>query len=329
MKRRLLCITGSVAFALATVGTTFAQDTQTTTTTTQTTQTVQNADGTSTVIQYPANKEVTVNLTPTTMVPGASGRARIMRTGTSTAIKLDLTGLTGDATGYNLYAVDPSGRATMLGPITVNNGVGTLSTTTPLDKFMLVLSPDANLTAVGADTKVVLRSAVPEGSAVVPLSTHNSGGSTPSGTGDRVTATTTAGSTPAYNVPLLNIPTFKRGKQTHMRINFSGDLVGSHANAFILPRADGPTQIKMRFHDLKKSNTPNTRVVLWAVGPDNNYVKIGQIVNTGRRNETEIKGETALKDFGLFVTAEPADAASPTTPMVGTITVDTPQPVNK
>jgi len=332
MKKHLLCIAGSMTLSLVTVGATLAQDTMpqqtTTTTTTQTTQTTQNADGSSTVIQYPANKEVTVNLSPTTMIPGASGTAKIMRSGTSTAVNLNLTGLTGEATGYNVYAVDSSGKAMLLGPVTVSNGTATLNTTTPLDKFMLVLSPDANLTTIGADNNVVLRSAVPEGMAVVPVETHNSAGSTPSGTGDRVTAITTGGKTAAYNVPMLNIPTFKRGKTTHLRINFAGDLAGARANTFITPRNDGPSQIKMRFHSLKRSNTPNTRIVLWAVGPDNNYVKIGQIINTGGRNETEIKGETALKDFGLFVTAEPADSPTPTTPIAGTITLDTPQSVN-
>ena len=333
MKKHLLCIAGSITLSLAATGAVLAQDTMpqqqsTTTTTTQTTQTVKNPDGSYTVIQYPANKEVMVNLTPTTTIPGAAGTAKILRSGTSTAVNLNMTGLTGDATNYNVYAVDSSGKATLLGPVTVNNGTGTLSTTTPLDKFMLVLSPDANMAMMSSSSNVVLRSAVPEGMAIVPVETHNSAGSTPRGTGDRVTATTTGGNTAAYNVPLLNIPTFKRGKTTHMRINFAGDLAGARANAFITPRNDGPSQIKMRFHSLKRSNTPNTRIVLWAVGADNNYVKIGQIINTGGRNETEIKGETALKDFGLFVTAEPADSPTPTTPVAGTFTMDTPKSVN-
>ncbi len=119
MKKHLLCIAGGITISLATAGVTFAQDTpqqQTTTTTTQTTQTTQNADGSYTVIQYPANKEVTVNLSPTTMIPGASGTAKIMRSGTSTAVNLNLTGLTGDATGYNVYAVDPMGKPRCLAP---------------------------------------------------------------------------------------------------------------------------------------------------------------------------------------------------------------------
>ncbi len=82
MNTRLFRFAGGVTLSLvAAAGATYAQDTQTTTTTTtQTTQTVQNADGTYSVIQYPANKEVTVNLTPTTIIPGASGKARICAT---------------------------------------------------------------------------------------------------------------------------------------------------------------------------------------------------------------------------------------------------------
>ncbi|MFN2454735.1 MAG: hypothetical protein ABR577_11000 [Pyrinomonadaceae bacterium] len=318
MNTRLFRFAGGVTLSLvAAAGATYAQDTQTTTTTTtQTTKTIQNADGTYSVIQYPANKEVIVNLTPTTVIPGASGKARILRNGTSTAVNLDLTGLTGDATGYNLYAVDPAGKVTSLGPITVNDGVGTLSTTTPLDKFMLVLSPDANLTSIAPDTKVVLRSAVPEGFAVVPVAQNGPEDGAP--VGGRVKATTTPGGTSAYNAPLLGIPNFRRGTDTHLKVNFTGPMQGTRANIFLEPRKDGPTEIKLRFHDLKRAPA-NSRLVLWAVAPDNTYTKIGQVINTGGRNETEIKGETALKDFGLFVTAESAEVASPTTPIIGTI----------
>ncbi len=320
MKKHLLCIAGSITLSLATTGAVLAQDTQsTTTTTTQTTQTVQNPDGSYTVIQYPANKEVMVNLTPTTAIPGAAGTAKIMRSGMSTAVDLNLTGLTGDATSYNVYAVDPAGKATLLGPVTVNNGTGTLSTTTPLDRFMLVLSPDANLAMMNSSSNVVLRSAVPEGFAVVPVSQSGPKDGMP--VGDRVQATTTMGGTSAYNVPLLGIPNFRRGTDTHLRVNFAGAMKGARANVFLEPRKDGPTEIKMRFHSLKRAPA-NTRLVLWAVAPDNTYTKIGQVINTGGRNETEIKGETALKDFGLFVTAETADTASPTTAIVGNIVAD-------
>ena len=49
--------------------------------------------------------------------------------------------------------------------------------------------------------------------------------------------------------------------------------------------------------------------MLWAVSPDNKYTKLGQVVNTGRRNEAEIKSETTLTDFGLLVTLQPEGEA--------------------
>jgi hypothetical protein len=240
----------------------------------------------------------------------------VMRHGDNTSIKLNLTGLTGDATSYNLYAVDPMGQLTLLGPVTVNNGAAALTTTTPLNKFMLVLSPEANLTAFTPETKVVLRSAVPEGFAVIPLSSH--GDKDGAVVGERVTATSTAGATPAYNVPMLNIPGFRQGTDTEMKINFTGALEGTRANVFITPRKDGATQIKMRFHEMKEAQG-GTRYVVWAVTPDNKFEKLGQVINTGHRNEAKIDTETALKDFGLFVTVENADSTSPSGPIVATI----------
>jgi hypothetical protein len=319
MSKRLLSILGGIVLSLASVSAALAQNTQTTTTVTTTTpttvtQTTQNPDGTYTIVEYPVGKEVTVNLTPTTTITNATGTATVMRMANGTTVKLNLTGLPADVSTVNLYAVDPTGAVSLLGPVTVTNGVGTFTTTTPLSKFMMVLSPEANLATYGPDTNVLFRSAVPTGMAVIPYAANiKSNGAV----GENVRATTTAASSP-YNVPMLGIPSFKRGHDTKMRINFAGDLAGSRANAFIEPRKDGPTQIRVRFHDLKNSNTANTRITLWAVGPDNSIVKLGQIINTGRRNETEIKGETALTDFGLFLTAEPTDANAPTTGIVGT-----------
>jgi len=314
MSKRLLSIAGAVLLSLAAASLTFAQQPTTTTTTTQTTA-VQNADGSWTVVEYPVGKEVMVDLTPTTIIPGAGGHARIMRTADGTTINLDLRGLTGDANSYNLYAVEPSGNVTLLGPVTANNGAATYTTTTPLNRFMLVLSPDANLTSYNPTTNVVLRSAVPNGFAVVPVA--SSGERDGAAIGERVSATSTGGATPAYSAPLLGIPGFRRGTDTEMKINFAGALTGSRANVFIEPRKDGPTTIKMRFHELK--DAPGGKVyAVWAVSPDNKFVKLGQIVNTGQRNEAQIQTETALPDFGLFITLED-EATTPSGVMVGTV----------
>jgi hypothetical protein len=315
MGKRLLSIAAGILLALASATFTFAQ--QATTTTNPATQTtaVQNADGSWTVIEYPVGKEVTVNLTPTTAIPGAGGRARIMRMADHTMINLDLSGLTGDATGYNLYAVEPSGNVTLLGPVTANNGTATFTTTTPLNRFMLFLSPEANLTNYSPTTSVVLRSAVPNGFAVVPLASR--GERDGAAVGERVSATSTAGATSAYNAPLLGISGFRRGTDTEMKINFTGALTGSRANVYIEPRKDGPTTIKMRFHELKDAPAGKVYAV-WAVSRDNKFVKLGQIVNTGQRNEAQIRTETALPDFGLFVTMED-EATTPSGAIVGTV----------
>src|SRR5687768_12162900 len=119
MMKRLFSVAGGLILAFS-VGSVFAQNTQTTTTTTtQTTKSIQNSDGSWTVIEYPADKEVTVELTPTNIVPGAKGLAKIKRLSDQTTVNLDVSGLTGDINNYNLYAVDPLGKVTMLGPVTV------------------------------------------------------------------------------------------------------------------------------------------------------------------------------------------------------------------
>jgi hypothetical protein len=309
MSKRLICFLGGLVLSLTTVSTTLSQTAQTTTTT-QTT-TVQNEDGTWTVIEYPVNKEVTVNLTPSG-IPNATGRAVIHRMANGTMVNLDVSGLT-NVSSLNLYAVDPFGKPTLLGPVTVNNGTGTFSTTTPLDKFMLVLSPEANLTSITPQTNVLFRSAVPQGFAVVPLASTNRDGAA---VGENVSAVSTSGTTTAYTAPMLNIPGMKRGEDSMIKVNFAGALTGARANIKVEPRKDGPTMITARFHELKEA--PAGQVyVLWAVGADNRYVKLGQIVNTGGRNEAEIKSETSLQDFGLIVTLED-EVTTPHGTLVGT-----------
>jgi hypothetical protein len=302
MSRRLINFACAVALVFAAAGACVAQDTQpapTTTVTTQTTQAVQNPDGTWTVIQYPADKEVVVDFTPAPTFSTAKGRARIIRAADGTKIALDLSGLPADAAAMNLYAVDPFGKVTMIGPVTFTNGIAQQTYTTPLDRFMLVLSPEANMTEYAPATAYAFRSAVPQGFAVVPLSRPE---------GEKVAATSTAGATSAYTAPMLGIPSFNRGSDTEVKVKLAGAMTGSRVNFNILPRKDGPTVIHARFHELKES--PAGQVyVLWAVSPDNKYTKLGQVVNTGRRNEAEIKSETTLTDFGLLVTLQPEGEA--------------------
>jgi hypothetical protein len=294
--------------------------------TTTVTKTVQNPDGTYTVIEYPVKKEIILNLNPIG-VANAKGVATIIRDDDGTKIKLNLTNIPSDVTSLALYAVDDSGKLTALGPIAISNGVGTLATTTPLTKFMLLASPE-ELTAYDTNTAVLFRSAVPEGFTVIPM-TSASGEKvaavaapiTPATPPLVVTASpgpTTVVTTTTYKVPMLNIPAYKTGDDTKIKVDFTGAMTGARANVFITPRKDGPAEVKVRFHELKDAPA-DKRFVLWAVTPDNKFIKLGQVVNTPNRNEAEIKSEVAAADFGLVVTMEDADTESPGGPTVGTI----------
>lgn len=313
MSKHFLSVMGAVMLTLAIATIALAQETTTTTVT----KTVQNPDGTYTIIEYPAKKEIKIQLSPVN-TPG-TGLATILRDDDGTRIKLNLANLPADVTALTLYAVDDAGKVTALGPVAISNGVGTFETTTPLSRFMLVASPEAALTAYDANTKVFFRSAVPEGFTVIPLT---------SASGEKVSATTAPTTTTVvtptgtvattYTAPMLNIPSYKKGDDTKIKVDFTGSLTGARANVFITPRKDGPTEVKLRFHDLKEAPA-GQKFILWAVSPDNNFVKLGQVVNAPGRNEAEIRSETTLPDFGLVVTMEAADGEMPTGPAVAHI----------
>src|SRR5262245_6823229 len=146
MNKQVLTVFAAGVLTVALAAVAFAQ-------TTTVTKTVQNPDGTYTVIEYPAKKEVIVNLNPIG-ITNAKGVVTIRRDDDGTRIKLNLTQVPADVTALTLYAVDDNGVVTALGPVAITNGVGTLATTTPLTKFMLVASPD-ELTAYDNTTKVL------------------------------------------------------------------------------------------------------------------------------------------------------------------------------
>ena len=309
--KNLLKLGGGLALSLAFSSFALAQDTTTKTTTTTATKTsvVQNADGSWTVIEYPVGKEVTVQLTPYNL-QGASGTARVVRSADGTKVFMDLTGVTGDTKSYYAYAVDPSGMPTLLGPVMIENGIGKAEFATPMNRFMIVLSPTEGVTSFSNEVPVTFRSAVPTGYAVVPIATTSSGG------GKQVATSTEVAST--YEVPLLNVPSFDKEKE--IRINFAGDLQGLKGKAYLSPTKDGVTKIKMRFDEMK--NVPaNARFVLWASSPDGKFTKLGQVINNGKREESEIRSETALKDFGLFVTVEDTDVDQPTSKVYSVFSV--------
>ena len=304
MSKNLLGVAVAAILGLVSAGLALGQ-----TTTTTVKKTVQNPDGTYTVIEYPAKKEVMINLNPIGIT--GKGIATILRDDDGTRVKVNLTDVPTDVTALTLYAVDDAGKITALGPVALSNGVGTFSATTPLSKFMLVAAPEPSLSTYDPNTIVLFRSTVPEGFAVVPLSSPS---------GEKVAAVSTGGATPAtaYSVPMLNIPAYKKGDDTKIKVDFAGALTGARANVFIEPTKGGPTKIKMRFHDLKEAPAGQS-FILWAVSPDNKYVKLGQVVNVAGRNEAEIQSETTLPDFGLMVTMEGAGVESPLGPAVGSI----------
>ncbi len=404
MRKSFTAILGVTVLLVSLAAIVQAQTTQTTTVTK--TQAVQNADGTYTIIEYPVGKETIVTLNPVG-IAGATGTATILRDANGATIKIKLTNLPAEAAALNLYAVDPTGMVTTLGPIEVANGVGTFTTTTPMTRFMLVASPDASLTAYDANTKIFFRSAVPTGFAVIPISKDKAVGEQVAATAavpvttepvttapvttpplpttpvpttpvpttpvpttpvptepvpttpvpttpvpttpvpttpvpttpvptepvaaatvttGPVTVTTAVAATPDYTVPMLGIPTFKKGDESKLKIDFTGAAEGARANVFVEPHKNGKmTSVRMHFHDLREA-PKGLAYVLWAVGPDNLFQRLGSIVNVHGRNEAEIQSETALEDFGLLLTTE--DVSTPATVLlkpagarVGVITV--------
>ena len=307
MKRSLLLSSGCLALALAVSA--VAQVPTTTTTTVTKRDVVTNPDGSYTVIEYPVGKEVTVNLTPGSNLAGAKGMARVMRSADGTTVHVDLNGVSGDTSSVYVYSVDPSGTPTLLGPVSIANGTGAADFSTTSNQFMLVVSPTENLSAIDTSTPVFFRSELPKGYAIIPRKV----------TGDRNAVARTANVGSTYDVPMLNVPSFN-GKTTEVRIKFAGDLKGLDGKAYLTPQGN-KTQIKMRFGDMRKIAT-NTRFVLWAASPDGTYTKLGQVINNGAKDEGEIRSETALRDFGLFVTVEDADVPNPTSKVYGTFTVN-------
>lgn len=261
---------------------------------------VANGDGTYSVIEYPVGKEVVVKLLPSATVTGATGTAKVLRADDGTKVFLNFAGIKGDAEAYHAYAIDAAGMPTYLGPVAVKDGQASGEFFAPLDKFMVVLSPTEGLKTWDSTSSVLFRSDVPAGYAVVPMTK----------TSDTKAVASTAPVASTYQVPLLNVPGFKE-KTTEVRVNFSGELTGLKGKAYIDPGQKGTTQVKMRFDDMKLA-PKDKRLVLWAASAEGEYTKLGQVINTGRRQESEIRSETALADFGLFVTLEDTDVTQPT-----------------
>jgi len=268
---------------------------------------VVNPDGSYSVIEYPVDKDVVVNLVPGASIAG-KGEVHVHRSANGTHLVFNMTGLPSDVTNYYAYAVDPSGAATFLGPIAFTGGVGTATFDTPLDQFMVVLSPNQGLTTIDPTTAVMFRSDVPSGYTIVPRRV----------VGDTKAAGVPTAATSAYDVPVLNVPSFG-DKTRELKIKFGGDLQGLEGKAYLTYKK-GATRVKMHFDDMNKV-PKGQRFVLWAASPDGTYTRLGQVWNGGSKNEAEINTVTPLNDFGLFMTVESGEVTVPTSKVYSTFTV--------
>jgi len=319
MGRRLLASVGVTSLVLLTlallcaVGEAHAQDTAASP---QAAAATQDTGADWTVVEFPEGREVVVELRPTALLPDARGTARVTRAGDGAAIALDVSGLDGAASSYHLYAVSPEGRIIPLGAVPTSGGAGTLNANANLSRFMLVLSPEVDLTAVDAATAVALRSAVPEGLAVVPradsaasaevAASNDAEPEEPAPAAPDTVAE--AGEQSEYDVPLLNIGSLRRGSETQLKSQLAGDLAGTRTAVYVKPSKGGETQVKVRFNNLRAPEN-GARYVLWAVGPDKTYTRLGQVDGPDRRQAAKIDARTMLRDFGLMITAESGLAA--------------------
>ncbi|HWS87633.1 MAG TPA: hypothetical protein VN282_11755 [Pyrinomonadaceae bacterium] len=277
---------------------------------------LQNTETDWTVVEFPEGREVVVDLKPTALLPDAKGTARVTRGGEGAAISLDVTGLGDAAGGYHLYAVGHDGRLVPLGAVPAIGGVGALNAKVNASRFMLVLSPESGLTAVDASTPVALRSAVPEGLAVVPRASGAPPEEAASNTDTvpesmpETAAAEAAGEDDQseYDVPLLGITSLRRGAETQLKSQPAGDLAGTRTAVYVKPLKGGETQVKVRFNNLRAPES-GARYVLWAVGPDKTYTRLGQVDGPDRKQAAKIDVRTMLRDFGLLITAESGVAA--------------------
>jgi hypothetical protein len=266
---------------------------------------VVNPDGSYSVIEYPVGREVTVNLVPGSMISTGRGTARVIRSTDGTKVYFDVTGVPANTSTVYAYAVDPSGTPTMLGPVAISSGIGRAEFTTPMNQFMLVLSPTEGVTAFSPNN-TYFRSAVPTGFTVVP----RAGVAGP-------TAMVAGVSKFKYDVPLLGINAFAAsGKEFPIR--FTGELQELEGKVHI-NREKGSTKVKLHFEEMKEVPA-NKRFVLWTYAPDGQYVKLGQIVSTGRKDSGTIESFTSLTDFGLLMTVEDADVTIPSSQVYTVIT---------
>jgi hypothetical protein len=224
----------------------------------------------------------------------------VLRSADGTKIWVDLADIPETMTDLHVYAVDPAGTTTYIGPVTVAEGVAKAEFATALSQFMVVMSPIEGLTTITPTTAIAFHNAVPEGYTIIPRRSH----------ADTTAAAVKGVAISAYDVPVLGL-TNLGSDDREVEINFTGDLAELDGKAF-LKREDGVTEVKMKFDELDE--IPSGKwFTLWAVAPGGEFTKLGQIYNTPDKGDSgEIVGTTTLTDFGLFMTVEDAAVMKPT-----------------
>jgi hypothetical protein len=313
MRKSILMI-GSLVLLIVFTGIVLAQDT-----TTSSQSSTQNTSDQWTGVEYPVGHEVVVDLTPTTASTGAAPQVKVMHTANGTVISVDPTSFADTSGNLNLYVVDPSGKATMVGVIKAGSPAPQTFNTN-MDKFMLVASPDPNLTDYTPDMNVAYRSSVPTGLAVIPMSRKGRGPTSPKG--EKVAGV----AAPSNTVAMLGVPTLPQKKESEVKVAFPDTAPVPRANIFVTPnyKDTGTTRVKAKLHDLSAVPT-DAFLTLWAVSPDGKFWRIGSTQNKGNPNVAEIDSDklntnVPSKDFGLLLTVEPTDTATtPSGKVFGTI----------
>jgi len=257
------------------------------------------ASPTYTVIEYPENKSVNVRLDPIGFTEGR-GTANILRDSNGTRIKLNVSNIPPGVDSLVAYAVHENGTIARLGPIKIREGVGKYTAITPFARFMLIVSTETNLSRYDAATRVLFRSAVPEGFAVIPTKAPSA---ERTAVGEIVSSIYTPPPTD-YFVPMLGLSPDLDDKPITLAVDLNGaydpTLSSRHVD-LVLHRQRSDIDLFMQVEDLK--SVPGGKVhTLWAVFPNKLYVRLGELRQ--ENGFSKINGTVPFSDFGLLLTAE-------------------------
>ena len=133
-------------------------------------------------------------------------------------------------------------------------------------------------------------------------------------TDERVVQTLSAAPT---NVQLLNIPSIRKELQEKAEVTFPANQAKVKTKVSVKLASATTKRIFTEFSGLGKSPLPTgSHLVLWAVSPENKIIRLGPLT-AARGNKARIQTETAMKDFGLFVTMEnSSEPVQPSGPII-------------